>query len=153
MCALCTAIRPGPFQICFLRACGMVLFYEYMTWMNNSALLFLFDTFSLIIALQEDFLRIPRSRCEPLGRTTIFHCRVQGFVTTYWCTTGLVDCNFNYTSRHRLNSTITTSRLRVPASTQYNGTRFHCCFTTGTERNCSRPAAILFVACKICMPS
>ena len=144
----CNTARP--FQICFLWACGMVSFYEYMTWMYIIVHYF----FSLILALQEDFLRIPRSRCKPFGTTAIFHCRVQGFVTAYWrCTTGLVVCNFNYTSRHILNLNITRSRLEVPASTQYNGTRFHCCFTTGTEHHCSRPAAILFVACKICMPS
>ena len=149
MCALRTAIQPDHFKF---ASYGPVVWCHSMSTWHECIIVHYF--FSLTLALQEDFLRIPRSRCKPLGTTAIFHCRVQGFVTAYWrCTTGLVVCNFNYTSRYIPTLNITRSRLEVPVSTQYNGTRFHCCFTTSTERNCSRPAAILFVACKICMPS
>ena len=147
MCTLHTAIHHFKFA-----SHGPVVWCHSMGTWHECIIVHYF--FSLILALQEHFLRIPRSRCEPLGTTAIFHCRVKGFVTAYWSTTGLLDCNFNYTSRYRPTLNITTSRLQVPAtSTQYNGTRFHCCFTTDTEPRCSRPAAILFVAGKICMPS
>ena len=145
MCMLRTAIQPDHFK--FASYGPVVWCHSMSTWHKRITVHYFF---SLILALQEHFLRKPRSRCEPLGTTAIFHCRVQGYVMAYWST---IDCNFNYTSRYRPTLNITTSRLQVPASKQYNGTRFHCCFTTGTEPRCSRPAAILFVAGKICMPS
>lgn len=128
------------------------------------------DTIAVLFAWysanHSDFLRRPRSCCVLLGANASFQCSVQGYVTVYWCTTtstrpaaaGVVECNlhhdfndFNYTTRYNTTSNATSSRLRVPATTYYNGSRFKCCFIgAGRKRHCSRQANLIVVTGKAC---
>ena len=103
-------------------------------------------------AVHRRFLITPKPRCKSLGENAVFRCRVRGEVLLYWCTTGAAaECNVVtdfvntiYSSSYKIASNVTHSRLRVPASTRYNGTRFECCYSMN-RRICSEPAELIVV--------
>ena len=108
--------------------------------------------FLLIRAAVQRFPITPERRCKSLGENAVFRCSVRGEILLYWCTTGAAaDCNVvtdfvntTYSSRYEIASNVTNSRLRVPASTRYNGTRFKCCYNMN-RRICSKPAKLIVV--------
>ena len=105
--------------------------------------------FLLIRAAVQRSRITPKRRCKSLGENAVFCCSVQGEVILYWCTTGAAaECNVvtdfvntTYSYSYEIASNVTRSRLCVPASTRYNGTRFECCYSMN-GRICSEPAKL-----------